>query len=322
MSQSLQGHGLYDLGCVPAPWPTGHHPCTPGVSCPQGPRGIRLHPSGGLIVPILLGVSHPHDPRDIIPVPHGVSLSPPGYPRLPPNPKVSHPHGPWGHCACPPGGCPCCPGGCAVPIAPGILFLFPQECPTAPRIPLFPPECPCPPGVSHTQGPRDCPPSLPPGLSYPVRGVPVLTGVPSPVQNLSPAPRDHGARSGGGTRAGAGLCSCGRDQGRSSGQWRVAPSVGPTAPPNVTSASARAGSTVTLAAMASRLLRVSAALRLLPAASARTMPARHLGVPGERGPGKRGNGEGGAGKERAGPGEDGAGFLHPRVTAPRREPGQ
>uniref|UniRef100_A0A8C3V8C7 Cytochrome c oxidase subunit 5B, mitochondrial n=2 Tax=Catharus TaxID=9184 RepID=A0A8C3V8C7_CATUS len=60
--------------------------------------------------------------------------------------------------------------------------------------------------------------------------------------------------------------------------------------------------------MASRLLRVSAALRLLPAASARALPVRHLGVPGERGLGERGNGRG-AGEGRAGPGGDRGGNL-------------
>uniref|UniRef100_A0A8B9VXU2 Cytochrome c oxidase subunit 5B, mitochondrial n=1 Tax=Anas zonorhyncha TaxID=75864 RepID=A0A8B9VXU2_9AVES len=68
--------------------------------------------------------------------------------------------------------------------------------------------------------------------------------------------------------------------------------------------------------MASRLLRVSAALRLLPAATARAAPVRHLAAPGERGRGgnRAGNGnrerepgvrEGGGG-EAAGSRSDGA----------------
>uniref|UniRef100_A0A493T687 Cytochrome c oxidase subunit 5B, mitochondrial n=1 Tax=Anas platyrhynchos platyrhynchos TaxID=8840 RepID=A0A493T687_ANAPP len=62
--------------------------------------------------------------------------------------------------------------------------------------------------------------------------------------------------------------------------------------------------------MASRLLRVSAALRLLPAATARAAPVRHLAAPGERGRGgnrerELGVREGGGG-EAAGSRSDGA----------------
>lgn len=307
------------LGGVPAPWPTGHSSCTPGVSCPQGPRGICLQPSGGFTVPILPGVSHPQDPRDIIPVPHGVSLSPPGYPQLPPNPKASHPCGPRGHCPFPPGGCPCCPGGCAVPIPPGILSLFPQECPTASSVSLFPPRVSLSPRGVPSSGPEGrCPHPSPQGCPYPVRGVPVPMELLSPIQISSspPSHRDHQARSGGGARTGRG-----HPWGRGSDLVGVAKGGAPACGARLHARPHRpaqrhfrflpAGSAASLAAMASRLLRVSAALRLLPAASARAVPARNLGVPGERGRGKRGNG-GEWGRNERDRGWTGAGCLHPR----------
>lgn len=232
-----------------------------------------------------------------------MSLSPPGYLQSPPNPEVSHPQGP----------------GDIVPV-PSALALSPH-CPVPAR-------CPCTSGLS-----------LSPTCPCPPRTVPVPSGSPLPSKISAPPPGTTGPALGagppqgvayrGGAKTGAESYTEAGSRIRGGAQWlwawlrccRAATSGAPAVPQTSLPLPRRAGSAASLAAMASRLLRVSAALRLLPAASARAAPARQLGVPGERGRecGERGGQRGGAG---------GAGrgvvwsVCSPGVTEPRREPGQ
>lgn len=287
LSPALRGfHCPHPSRGVPSSGSQGHHPCPPwGV-----PVTSRVSPAA----PQSQGVSSLWSPGTLSLSPWGLSLLPRGL-------RCSHP--PWD----------------IVPVPPGVPHCLQ-------RFPIPPQSVPVPQGCPILRARGTLSPSLPPGLSlstqgcpYPLRGVPVPMELLSPIQISSspPSHRDHRPRSGGGARTGRG-----HPWGRGSDLMGVAKGGAPACGARLHARPRRpaqrhfrflpAGSAASLAAMASRLLRVSAALRLLPAASARAVPARNLGVPGERGRGKRGNG-GGVGEERAGPGRDGGGVSAPPV---------